>query len=112
MNMNRNYSNARSRKARRRRHSKRRSNYKVCYTLILLTLLAIVSAIATTAATALKISDTERYIVSGGDTLWSIASEYNTEAEDVRDVMDDIMRLNGMKTPQLRIGEAITVPIY
>lgn len=36
------------------------------------------------------------YYVESGDTLWSIASDHNYKDEDVRKVIYDIKKLNGI----------------
>lgn len=75
-------------------------------------LAAVISIFIASAANATKISDTKTYIVTSGDTLWSIAKECNTESRDLRSVMDDIMKLNGMTGAKIIIGEKLTLPVY
>lgn len=49
-------------------------------------------------------------VVSSGDTLWSIASEYADG--DVRDKIKDIKKFNGLKSDILEIGSRVKVPLY
>lgn len=63
-------------------------------------------------ATASKHSDIFIMTVSPGDTLWAIATENNPRNMDVRDVVDDIIRLNRMTETNLCAGEKIIVPVY
>lgn len=108
--MKNNYSNNYS-KPRKPRRRKRRS-YIRYYVLIALIFIVTVGAAITTAADSTKISDTEYYTVSSGDTLWNIALCRNTHSKDIRNVMDDIMRLNDMKTMHIQPGQSILVPVY
>ena len=50
----------------------------------------------------------ESYIVKKGDTLWSIAQEYN-EDEYILDYMDDLKNLNNSNLEQLSIGQEVKV---
>jgi len=52
----------------------------------------------------------ERVSVGAGDTLWGIAATAADEGQDVRDVVDDIMRLNGLGSGELVVGQQIVVP--
>lgn len=53
--------------------------------------------------------------VCSGDTLWSIATNLqNTEyyaGKDVRFIINDIKKINGLTNSNLLIGEEITIPI-
>lgn len=50
----------------------------------------------------------ESYIVKKGDTLWSIAQEYN-EDDYILDYMDDLKNLNKSSLEQLSIGQEVKV---
>lgn len=60
------------------------------------------------------IPDSEReyktVVVTSGDTLWSIASEYADG--DVRSKIKDIKNFNNLTSNVLTVGEHIRVPIY
>lgn len=47
--------------------------------------------------------------VSSGDTLWSIA-EAVAPGADPRDVVDDIVRLNGLDGAGVMVGERLAIP--
>lgn len=49
--------------------------------------------------------------VVAGDTLWDIAKEYGSNDKDVRQVVSDICRLNGLRADELRPGQIIRVPM-
>ncbi len=53
----------------------------------------------------------DTYTVSGGETLWGIAESLKGEAEDTRDVVEEIMELNGMDDARIVAGEQIFVPL-
>ncbi len=43
------------------------------------------------------------YIVKSGDSLWSIAQKYNT-------TVDDIIKVNNLKSTLLSIGQTLLIP--
>ena len=51
--------------------------------------------------------------VEAGDTLWDIAERYVCDQTGSRqDYIREVMKLNGMKSDQIRTGENITVFYY
>lgn len=48
--------------------------------------------------------------VTSGQTLWQIASSIATPGEDVRDVVDRLILLNGLSGSGLRAGQQLLVP--
>lgn len=59
----------------------------------------------------------EKHIVSiqvmEGDTLWSIAKQYNTSGkQDIRTYMKEIKRANGLVSDTIHEGCYLIVPIY
>ncbi len=52
----------------------------------------------------------ETVSVGAGDTVWGIAASTTTADADVRDVVDDILRLNGLSSAQLTTGQQLLVP--
>lgn len=52
----------------------------------------------------------ERVSVGAGDTLWAIAASTASEGRDVRDVVDDILELNGLPSGDLLVGQQLVVP--
>ena len=49
--------------------------------------------------------------VQPGDTLWTIASEYKPEGEDLRKFVYDIAANNGIKDCQIVTGQTLFVPV-
>lgn len=112
-NRNANKSRARAEIAERRRlREKKKNSRRLRCLTFLMVFAAVISVFIASAANATKISDTKTYIVSTGDTLWGIAEYCSTDNRDLREVMDDIMKLNGMTSAQINIGEELTIPVY
>ena len=52
------------------------------------------------------------HAVAPGDTLWSIAKEYNPEYEgDVRQITYCIKKANGMDSSAIMAGDVLEVPV-
>lgn len=52
----------------------------------------------------------ETVSVRAGDTVWGIAASATSAGTDVRDVVDDILRLNGLSSAELTAGQQLLVP--
>ena len=50
------------------------------------------------------------HVVAPGDTLWLIAAGLIGPGEDVRDMVDTIIELNGIGGSMLQAGMALQVP--
>jgi len=55
-------------------------------------------------------ADVESVTVASGETLWSIAAELTPPGNDVRDVMSQIVALNGLEDEALVPGQQLTIP--
>lgn len=53
---------------------------------------------------------TVTHVVAPGDTLWQIAAGLIGPGEDVRDMVDTIIELNGIGGSMLQAGMALQVP--
>ncbi|MBQ7668197.1 MAG: LysM peptidoglycan-binding domain-containing protein [Clostridia bacterium] len=49
--------------------------------------------------------------VSKGDTLWTIASDYVKDGEDIRDVIAEIKELNNLKNSNIKVGQELTIKV-
>ncbi len=98
--------------ARRRQREKKKNSRRLRCLAFLIILSGALCLFIASAANATKASDTKSYVVSTGDSLWSIAEYCNTENKDLRLIMDDIMKLNKMTNAKLHIGDKIIIPIY
>ena len=70
--------------------------------------LALVFGLATAAHGSAPTSY-DRVTVGVGDTVWSLAAERYPGA-DTRAKVDEIMRANGLKSPELHPGEVLRLP--
>ena len=50
--------------------------------------------------------------ITKGDTLWTIAEEYNTEFDDVRENVEILKEFNNLSGDHIRTGDKILVPVY
>jgi LysM repeat protein len=64
-------------------------------------------AVAGTPAQAIAVTP---MTVAAGETLWDIAVSIAGPDEDVRDVVDRLMEINGLDGVGLRVGQQILVP--
>jgi nucleoid-associated protein YgaU len=51
-----------------------------------------------------------QYVVSGGDTLWSIAAREYGSGSDLRRAVYEIRDANGLTSSAVRPGEHLTLP--
>lgn len=89
--------------------------------LVLAVLLAVTAGLAATGAVARSGSDRgdgavvqrttalQEHVVAPGDTLWSLAVAAAPEG-DPREMVDRIMRLNGLSEGEIQVGEVVLVP--
>ena len=107
-----------SRRIRRMRREKAAKDYRrkvftrlaVLFSVLALITTAGVSALTTAFARGTE-TEYETVTVAKGDTLWGFAAEHNFANRDVRAVVDKIMRANGMKSAEIRIGDTIYIPL-
>ena len=72
----------------------------------------VVGALGGTGAVASSTASTTEFTtvtVDGGDTLWQLAAELAPTA-DPRDVISDIVRLNGLSTSEVQPGQQLAIP--
>lgn len=74
---------------------------------------AVVGVLGTgqaTAGDAVRDAAAVEVVVVPGDTLWGIASESASPGEDVRDVIAEIVELNGLPSSGVVAGQTLVVP--
>ncbi len=80
----------------------------------LLTLTTVVG-LGTLVMGAQRQKDAEVYYecvtIQSGDTLWEIAQKYKTEDQKIEHMICEIMRINGMRSENIKSGESLIVPI-
>lgn len=57
-----------------------------------------------------KANSHKTFIVTQGDTLWTIARDHAPKNADVRDYISDLKKLNDMKTSALKEGMTLLLP--
>ena len=53
-----------------------------------------------------------KVVIQENDTLWDIASAYNPDATDVRDIIYEIYDFNNIDANNLQPGDVVFVPVY
>ena len=51
------------------------------------------------------------YEITAGDTLWTIAETYMTDASDIREAVYELCQLNEISAGELYVGMTIQIPI-
>lgn len=91
------------------------------YTLIFLGIITLISIsfiiFGTIRTEAAPTEERYKYYTSvsiqKGDTLWSIAKDYQTsECGSIRDYIDEICKLNHITEDMIHEGQFITIPYY
>ena len=78
--------------------------------LALVLLLAVTAAARADGPTATDATDYVTHTVVSGDTLWDIAAQHAPEGADLRDVVFDVKRVNGLDSSTIQPGQVIRVP--
>lgn len=83
--------------------------------LIVLLIIIILSLVMVKSSLSYKEIEYNKIFVSEGDTLWNIAKHnqnYNNyyKNKDIRYIMNDIMRINNLKTSDLAINQELNIP--
>lgn len=79
--------------------------------LIVVGLVAVLFASVAGADAPLSPQEVTVHTVSAGESLWQIASAATVAGDDVRDVMEQVMDLNGLAGSELAIGQQLVVPV-
>ncbi len=74
-------------------------------------ILGMMAVMSLTSTHDLHTERTETHVVETGETLWTIARSVDAE-HDTRAVVDEIERLNGLGTADIKPGEVLMVPSY
>ena len=59
-----------------------------------------------------QFTNSEPYVVSEGETLWSVAERYSTDEHDTRKVMQIIKELTGKDNSSVQVNETLIVPLF
>jgi len=90
--------------------------HRTRFVIVSLIFLIVMSIIITSITGALMSEastniDQITYTVAQGDTLWSIANEYNYLEKDIREVVFAIKKLNHKKNSMIIAGEQLVIPV-
>ena len=87
---------------------------KITGTLIVIITLSMMSLLGSLVNQVSARSETvpvfREYKVRPGDTLWAIAREHTDGKGDIRRYIYDIMKENGMKSPDIMPGQVLLIP--
>ncbi|WP_164995814.1 cell division suppressor protein YneA [Miniphocaeibacter massiliensis] len=82
----------------------------MCVVLLTLTIVLFVNIKSSFGST--KENNIDYYIIRHGDTVWSVAEEFNTNKKvNIRDFVDIIIEENSINNSNLIPGEKIKIPI-
>ncbi len=87
---------------------------KAFISLFILTLLLMIGILSVMTQTQVNGSDDivyAEYKVQEGDTLWSIATEYNNGKDDIRETVYIIGKINDKEDGYIHCGEILKVPL-
>lgn len=87
---------------------------RIVLTMLALALVGLVAVLFASVAGAdapLAPQEVTVHTVAAGESLWQVASAATVAGDDVRDVMDQVMELNGLADSQLAIGQQLVVPV-
>ncbi len=74
-----------------------------------ITILMIILIALLNKCVAYKSIKTENYMVSAGDTLWSISCEYKKSGQDVRSYLYELRELNNLNDCIIYPGQVIQI---
>lgn len=103
----------------KKRSTKRlkRSNISISKGILSIAALLIISLFINFIPTTVQAKEQEptsyeSVLINNGDSLWSIAKEYNTYNVSTKDYINDIKDINGLTGDSINSNNYILVPIY
>lgn len=91
---------------------KSRSRFILFVMLLLLVMTSMVNlAIGLGDVSSMTAETFEEVLIGSGDTLWQIASEYVGESQDVRELIHQICKINGISADSIYPGQMIRIPV-
>ncbi|MDF2987072.1 MAG: Peptidoglycan-binding LysM [Eubacterium sp.] len=81
------------------------------FSFIFLTSLIIFMMVYTVSVSGHKEPCYETVTINSGDTLWSIAQQYNSDNRDIRGYIHDIKKLNNLDSSLLIENTSIIIPV-
>ena len=78
---------------------------------VLVSIILSTLIIATTHTKGYSIPEYSTIVVESGDTLWDIACENYGNDIDIRKMVSEIRKANGMNTSELSVGQVLLIPV-
>lgn len=63
-------------------------------------------------AEGLSEKEIEAVYIEAGDTLWSISEKFAGNKADIRQLVDEIIEYNNLKSSIIKPGQLIYIPVY
>ena len=82
------------------------------FTMALLITVGICISPAVVNASTNEATFYESIQIHNGDTLWSLAKEYNTSELSIDDYVKDIKELNNLSSDYINDGNYLVIPVY
>ena len=84
--------------------------------VFILLVIFILSLIFAKGSLSHKKVEYKKIYISNGDTLWSIASELQSnnsyyKNKDIRYIIDDVKKLNNLESSNLIVGQQLMIPV-
>lgn len=79
--------------------------------LILIAVFAFTTAMGFGDVSGSTVDEFEYRTVAAGETLWSIAADYNDGSEDIRQTVYEICEANDISAENLTIGQQLVIPL-
>jgi LysM repeat protein len=89
---------------------KKKNKKRVLKGIIILSMAFILFLQFTPTVKSQSIVKYDKVTVCSGDTIWSIASEYIDESQDVRQLVYDIRELNNLTSAIIMPGQELLIP--
>ncbi|KNF08913.1 LysM domain-containing protein [Gottschalkia purinilytica] len=89
-----------------------KTRFTIFLTLSSLILFILLSNIFNINVYSKKVDKHKEVVISDGDTVWQIAKKFNNNNEDVRIMVNRIIRANDLKNQFIKPGDTIKVPLY
>lgn len=101
-----------NRKSGRRYRITSRTKFTISVTIVILIAMFVIAALAGFNDVSGSTKDRFEYrTVASGETLWSIASDYNDGSEDIRQTIYEICQANDVTAESLSAGQQLVIPL-
>jgi cell division protein YceG involved in septum cleavage len=89
-----------------------RARFRIFLAVVIIALaITMTAVIGRPAADAVTEPQTVSYTVESGDTVWSIAEEYTSDEDDVRQMVYNICEENNIDDSSITEGQKLVIPL-